>query len=183
MVCLGPMKRIWVIDESTAVRETLALVLGREFEVVQHTEVSEKSLPHSPDEADLLILGLSGRFGNEATSFSIIASRVPCPVLFLIDSKPSESLETKKGNLDWLAKPFNLYELKAKVNRLLEGVDRRFGLLGINIVAKNPVSAYLKYPYLPESTAVLAQRFAATQLPLLIDGEVGSGQEEVARAL
>jgi len=183
MVSLGPMKRIWVIDESRAVRETLALVLGREFEVVQHTEVSEKSLPHSPDDADLLILGLPGRFGNEATSFSIIASRVPCPVLFLIDSKPSESLETKKGNLDWLAKPFNLYELKAKVNRLLEGVDRRFGLLGINIVAKNPVSAYLKYPYLPESTAVLAQRFAATQLPLLIVGEVGSGQEEVARAL
>ncbi len=183
MVCLGPMKRIWVTDESTAVRETLALVLGREFEVVQRTEVSEKSLPHSPDEADLLILGLPGRFGNEATSLSIIASRVPCPVLFLIDSKPSESLETKKGNLDWLAKPFNPYELKAKVNRLLEGVDRRLGLLGINIVAKNPVSAYLKYPYLPESTVVLAQRFAATQLPLLIVGEIGSGQEEVARAL
>ncbi len=104
-------------------------------------------------------------------------------MLFLLDSQPSESFATKKANLDWLAKPFNPYELKAKVNRLLEVSDRHLGLLGINIVANNPVSAYLKYPYLPESTAVLAQRFAATQLPLLIVGEVGSGQEEVARAL
>jgi len=170
MVCLGPMKRIWITDESTAVRETVALVLGGEFEVVQRTEVSEKSLPHSPDEADLLILGLPGRFGEETTSFSIISSRVPCPILFLLDSKPSESLETKKGNLDWLAKPFNPYELKEKVNRLLEGVDRHLGLLGINIVAKNLVSAYLKY---------LENTRETTALP---DGSVSRGLEPLLLA-
>ncbi len=183
MVCLGPMKRIWVIDESTAVRETLAIVLGREFEVVQRSEVSEKSLPQSPDNIDLLIFGLPRRFGSETRSFSVVASRVSCPVLFLLETKPTESLEPRKGNLDWLVKPFNPYELKAKIDRLMEGLDGSSGPSWINIVANNPVSAYLKYPYLPESTAALAQRFAKAQFPLLIIGEVGSGQEEVARAV
>ena len=177
------MKRIWVIDESTAVRETLAIVLGREFEVVQCSEVSEKSLPLSPDDTDLLIFGLPRRFGSETRSFSVVASRVSCPVLFLLDTKPSERLEPRKGKLDWLVKPFNPYELKAKVDRLMEGVGSSSGPSWINIVANNPVSAYLKYPYLPESTAALVQRFATAQLPLLIIGEVGSGQEEVARAV
>ena len=84
-----------------------------------------------------------------------------------------------------LTKPFNPYELQEKVGQLLArcaaGVTQanKFTLLK----GEESLASYLDYPYVSRSNALLAQRFAATHLPVLIFGETGCGQSHVAFAM
>ena len=114
------MKRILVIDESEVVRETLALILGREF-AVSKRPLGTHGLPR-PDTAenvDLLILGVSPHYGWEAGSLVQMATQLPFAVLFLVDSKSTARVIEDGEHIECLSKPFNPYELQEKVGQLL----------------------------------------------------------------
>ena len=176
------MKRILVIDESEVVRETLALILGREF-VVSKRPLGAKGLALSEihEEFDLLILGVSPRYGLEAASLVRFAARLPFTVLFLVDSKTTARIIGDEAQVGCLTKPFNPYELHEKVGQLLA---RRVTLPRDDVLARaresRNFSRYLDFPYLSRSAATLVRRFAATRLPILISGEIGCGQNRIA---
>ena len=177
------MKRILVIDESEVVRETLALILGREF------AVSKRSLggqgfsftdPH--DAVDLLILGISPEYGLEAAGLTRFAAQLPFAVLFLVDSKSTARTIRPESEFDCITKPFNPYELHDKVGRLLA---RRAAFPKARVIASETrdLSRYLEFPYLSRSAATLVKRFALARLPLLVAGEIGCGQDRIALAM
>ena len=177
------MKKILVVDESQAVRETLALVLGRDFVVAQSPSLESASPTLQEPAIDLLILGVSPASACEPSTFSDIAGRVSCPVLFLVDSQSAAAFRADQSNQDCLAKPFNPYELKEKVARLLAQA----------YVAPRPPSSAspsaaktlccLDYPYVPASVSILGRKAALAPLPLLIIAEPGCGQDRLARAV
>jgi DNA-binding NtrC family response regulator len=177
------MKRILVIDESEVVRETLALILGREFAVSKRA-LGSQGIPFSvaQAEADLLILGISPRYELEAGSLIRFAAQFPFAVLFLVDSKSLTRTIQSEAQVGFLTKPFNPYDLQEKVGQLLA---RRA------VVPKpaqtpqdrNDLSGYLDYPYLSRSSASIVHRFASARLPLLIAGELGCGQDRVISAV
>ena len=104
------MKRILIIDESEIVRETLALILGREFAVSKRTLGAQGlSFADGQDAVDLLILGVSPQHGLEAASLMRFASQLPFAVLFLVDSKATARGIPQESQVDCLAKPFNPY--------------------------------------------------------------------------
>jgi DNA-binding NtrC family response regulator len=179
------MKRILVIDESEVVRETLALILGREF-VVSKRPLGTKGLPLADihEEFDLLILGVSPQYGLEAASLVRVAAHLPFTVLFLVDSKSTARMIEDEAQVDCLTKPFNPYELHAKVGQLL---TRRVILPSPDVVApagdSRDFSRYLDFPFLSRSAATLVRRFAAARLPILITGEVGCGQDRIASGI
>jgi len=178
------MKRILVVDESRAVRETLSLILGQDFEIVQSTHLSDKNSSYSSKEVDLLILGLPSEYGNEVHSILRFASRFYSPILYLVDSSSSVSFLDSYPRVNFLAKPFNPYELKEKVALLLAQAGQYSEQPpGVPSSEKDRITRYLEFPYLPEGTAALARRFALSSFPLLILGEMGCGQERVARAI
>ena len=180
------MKRILVIDESEVIRETLALILGREFAVVKRPP-SSTALPlanANEEEVDLLIFGVGPQLVAETANLLKFAARAPFAVLFLVDSKSATRAIENRDQVGWLAKPFNPYELKTKVGQLL--AERAISLgAGAPLQARlnQELPRYLDYPYLNRAAASLVGRFAATQLPLLVWGEMGCGQEHVARAI
>jgi DNA-binding NtrC family response regulator len=178
------MKRILIIDESEVIRETLALILGREF------IVSKRSLGGQPfrvadahDEIDLLILGIAPQWSLDGANLARLAAQLPCAVLFICDSKIAARRIDGQERIACLTKPFNPYELQARVGQLLAGRSEvsRPNRNASTERAKG-LSRYLEYPYLTRSAASLAQRFAATRLPVLIAGDIGCGQEQVVRA-
>jgi len=179
------MKKILVVDESVAVRETLALILGREFLVVHRPLGARQKLTESDEQVDLLILGLSPLWTSESATLVQSVAAAPYAVLFLVDSRSTLPLPDRQNpnRIDCLAKPFNPYELKEKVGRLLSG--QRSVVLPVRSVDLRPGRAgrYLEFPYVSRPASVLAQRYALSRLPILIYGETGCGQESVARGI
>jgi two-component system, NtrC family, response regulator AtoC len=179
------MKRILVIDESEVVRETLALILGREF-VVSKRPLGTKGPPLSDvhEDFDLLILGVSPHYGLEAASLVRFAAQLPITVLFLVDSKSTARVIEDETQVGCLTKPFNPYELHEKVGQLLA---RRVISPRADVVASGresrECSQYLDFPFLSRSAATLVRRFAAARLPILIAGEIGCGQNRIVSGI
>lgn len=179
------MKRILVIDESEVVRETLALILGREFAVVKRPlGIPEFPLFAAREDVDLLILGVTPHLGTEAAALLRFAAQLPFAVLFLVDSKSIARAIQEKSEIGCLAKPFNPYELHAKVGSLLA---RRTAYPEQRPLRDghdpSDFSPYLEFPFLSRSAALLARRFALARLPLLISGELGCGQDRLVSAI
>ena len=179
------MKRILVIDESEVVRETLALVLEREFAVLKRPLVSRGiSLADTREDVDLLIFGVTPHIGAEMAGLLRFAAQLPFAVLFLVESKSIARTIEAKAEVGCLAKPFNPFELHEKVGQLLA---RRSAFSEPGYVtrpgAPKDLTQYLGFPYLSRSAALLVRRFAATGLPLLLTGEIGCGQDRVAAGI
>jgi DNA-binding NtrC family response regulator len=179
------MKRILVIDESEVIRETLALILGRDFSVVKKfLGTSGFSLADTSADVDLLIIGVSPALRSEAGKLLRFAAQVSCAVLFLVESRSAIKLIEEQETVGCLAKPFNPYELKQKVGMLLARTAVVPSMRPMRAIPSNPAhSHYLRYPFLDRTAAALVQRFARTHLPVLISGEIGCGQERVARGI
>jgi two-component system response regulator PilR (NtrC family) len=179
------MKRILIIDESEVIRETLALILGRDY-IVSKRAFGGPRLPlaEASNEADLLIVGIAPRLGAEAAHWARLSAQLSCAVLFLVDSKSTARGFEESAQIACLAKPFNPYELHARVGALLahsRGAPNRAA--STSLTPRVGHERYLEFPYVSRSVASLAQRFAAIRLPILVSGELGCGQENVARAL
>ena len=179
------MKRILVIDESEMVRETLALILGRSFVVLKKPfGQGALSFENGEQGVDLLILGITPAFAAEVSNLLSFAMHAPFAVLFLVDSRSAARAIENSERVACLAKPFNPYELKEKVGQLLA---RRPALQDVVLPArehrKEGLNRFLAYPYLSRSAATVVHRFAASRFPILISGEIGCGQERVARAV
>ncbi len=177
------MKKILVVDESRAVRETLALVLGRDFVVAQSPSLEGASPSLQDQGIDLLILGVSPASACEPSTFSNIAGRVSCPVLFLVDSQSAAPFRAGQSDRDCLAKPFNPYELKEKVAQLLARTYAPPRPPSPASALAGKALRYLDYPYVPASVSAQAGKFALAPLPILILAEAGCGQERLARAV
>jgi DNA-binding NtrC family response regulator len=178
-------KRILVIEESEVIRETLALILGREFVVLKRSfGQGALSFTDSDRNVDLLILGVTPTIGTEPSSLLRFADKAPFAVLFLVDSKSAARAIQTRERVGCLAKPFNPYELREKVGQLLarRNVLSR-ALSDFAAEQEQGLTSYLEFPYLTRSAATLVHRFADSRLPILICGEIGCGQERVARAI
>jgi DNA-binding NtrC family response regulator len=177
------MKSILVVDESRAVRETLVLLLGRDFRVVASAGREEELLALPADDVGLLILGVSPAWTKESVVSANVAGRFPCPILLLVDSKSSLPGFASADRMDWLAKPFSPYELREKVERLYASSATTGALAVAHQADTRRFARYAEFPYVTVPVAAVAKRFAGAGLPILIEGELGSGQERVARAL
>lgn len=179
------MKRILVIDESEVIRETLALILGREFSVVKKfLGTAGFSLADTSADVDLLIIGVSPALRSEAGKLLRFAAQVSCAVLFLVDSRSAIKLIEEQETVGCLAKPFNPYELKQKVGTLLARTAVVPSMRPVPTTRNNAAHAHhLRYPFLDRTAATLVHRFARTSLPVLVSGEIGCGQERVVRGI
>ena len=178
------MKRILVIDESEVIRETLALILGHEFTVIKKS-IAAGALPSADVEqdVDLMILGVSPKARSDAGSLLSFASQLPYAVLFLVDNRAAMEMIEQQDAVGCLAKPFNPYELKRKVGALLAHKSVLPALPASSAVRIDRFSQYLTFPFLTRTGATLVHRFAVTQLPVLVWGELGCGQERVIRGM
>jgi DNA-binding NtrC family response regulator/uncharacterized protein YuzE len=178
------MKRILIIDESPAVRETVALILGREFTVIQRSPEKGVLGIEDVEGAELLIVGITPVMGGSSANLLRLAAQAPFAILFLVESRSALREFQSGDNIGCLAKPFNPYELKEKVGELLARPATLAASWQPQLRVLRPdFKRFLEFPYVTRAAALLIERFAVTRLPILIGGELGCGQDRVARGV
>jgi DNA-binding NtrC family response regulator len=171
------VKRILLTDLPRAVRETVAELLSGDYELIRHDGAGSAALTRAASGVDLVIADAEAQ---ARTAVTRLAVRGEAAVLFLADSKAGVSSLACGERVGYLVQPFTPYDLRAAVERLLSGSVANAPAPAARVA---PLDSYLEFPFLNRTTAHLARRFAALSLPVLIWGELGCGQDRVARAM
>jgi DNA-binding NtrC family response regulator len=160
--------RVWVIDNSLSVQETVAIVLGDACAVRGFTPSEfTRHLPESRD-ADLFIVG------TDVFSATTVPQFPPhTPVLWVQGpGKPPFATDDPQTVLSY---PFRPEDLRARVQAILE--DRSAE------VAPSRAHPDVEFPLFPEDAVSLAARAARCRFPVLICGEPGTGKVRLARGI
>lgn len=147
-------RRILVVDDSPAMRETLCVLLGAAHHVDAISGADLDRLANGPGDPDLVIAGSNLRASTALRGV---------PVLWL-------------GEADGLPRRFTPTELRRRVTAALAAprpVD------GTTATAQR----WLRGPFLDADARAVVEQAQATGLALHIAGEPGSGKHAVARAL
>src|SRR6185369_12895284 len=113
------MKRILVLDNSEATRETIEFLLESEFIVEKRAVDGENlTLPALDTPIDVIILGVPRELQSGQPQLAAWARSAPCPVLFLVNSPSSTQAFANSARTGCLSMPFDPYRLRAEVERL-----------------------------------------------------------------
>jgi DNA-binding NtrC family response regulator len=165
------MTRILIIEPSRVLRETVAQLLARDYELDQRDALLDTvALTDAAARADLVISSA------DPAQWAAELARLNVAVLLLADSKAAAQSFARQANVQFLPKPFNPYDLRAAVENLVNRPT-------LGSMAQPAPGACLDFPYLSRGAARLARRFGSLALPVLIWGERGCGQDRVARAM
>jgi two-component system nitrogen regulation response regulator GlnG len=183
------MPRILVVDDEEAIRSGLAEILREEGYEVEERPDAQAALAGLRDElfdlvcTDVRMPGMDGlellqRIKTESPETEVIVITGFASLQSAVDA-------VKRGAEDYLAKPFDLDEVRLTVRRALEKkqlrdrqsrLERRVAHLspGPQLIGKS--ATFLR-------ALQLLDRVAPTHSTVLILGETGTGKELVARAL
>ena len=169
---------ILVIDDEPAIRESLTRLLEPEFST--HTACSGIEGLTMVDliAPDLVLLDMRMPQMSGLTILKKLKENskdIPVIILTAYGSVNSAVRAIKLGAADYIEKPFESQKLKQVVRTILkrkQDIEELSSLLGI--VGKSPPI---------QEVWQLVERYGPTDLPILLQGETGTGKELFARAL
>jgi len=174
--------KILVVDDDTAMREMMALALGKEgFNV--HPAASADEARHAVDSAtfDLIVTDI---YLGDGTGLELLEHcHEACPEAKVILVTAHGTVETaasarRLGVFDYLAKPFEVDTLVERVRTALRRPSD-----GAAEIELGPESLIIgNDPAIVEVYNAVA-RVAPLPIPVLVRGETGTGKELIARAL
>ncbi|MCK5185746.1 MAG: sigma-54-dependent Fis family transcriptional regulator, partial [Deltaproteobacteria bacterium] len=182
------MKRMLVIDNSLGVRESLRIIFQDAFHVETTVPWQDILSLLTAETFDLIVMGIGSRVGQEIDLLREIAAFNPkIPLIALVEREQKEELEgiALPYITDLVVKPFNVFELKEKVQKLQK---------------KSILSPYVRSPlkmrhvfqqqkiYFPSTVRyklsdVTVKTKNASLIPVLLQGERGTGREVAAKWL
>jgi DNA-binding NtrC family response regulator len=172
------MARIALIDPIGRAVTTVEAVLGRSHDIVVRPRI------HAPGDVELVIADLRpAELADQATLRSLASFG---PVLLLVDrSQPIPPAVEESAELNILRKPFDAFELRLRVDKLLE-IARTAGD-GAHAAAvpgrDHEDETWLEFPFVPAPAGAVLRRGARLTAPLWILGEPGCGRRRVALAV
>jgi DNA-binding NtrC family response regulator len=181
-------KRILLVDDEAGIRASLKVILEPAYETLSASTAQEgldlfrRESPHLA----LLDVAMPGMDGLALLKM-IREERARVPVIMLTGAKTVKTAveAMKLGAADYLAKPFDVEELRLIVAKALETGELEQEVLQLRAqVAKRYSFHNLvgKSPAMQEIYSKIEQ-LADTNTTVLITGESGTGKELVARAL
>lgn len=181
-----------VIDDDLGVRESLKLIFGTKFDIVEATNGEEgltrySERPYTVVLLDLLMPGLDGiETLRKIREVDADAQVIMITALHAVDTAVAAM---KAGAADYVTKPFEVERLRTMVGRLAEKAalraENRFLKAEIARTAGGAVGLEALIGS-SEAMRTLRQRIeqvAQAEAGALISGETGTGKELVARAI
>jgi DNA-binding NtrC family response regulator len=177
-----------VVDDETGVRESIRLIFGKHFRVheARSSEEALRKVKEETPDVVLLDILMPGADGLE-TLKQIKKIHSDCQVIMLTALNTARTAFTAKetGAFDYVTKPFDVDELRLRVDRALEKnqlsrelerlqeeVGRKYGIENIVGNSKTMVEIF-------KTVSLVAKRKST----VLVTGESGTGKELIARAI
>ncbi|RJP60678.1 MAG: response regulator [Deltaproteobacteria bacterium] len=182
------MRRILVVDDSLSVRESLRIIFKDKFDIITSGfDENPFSLANTED-IELVILGIVHPLDSRIGFLQrLIEYNQNIAVLLMMEYRTSEEVidAFDHRNFDFVFKPFSIYEVREKVQRLLSRKESVSSLSEVTHKTRNIVKYRKIYesPLLEQQVSAILPKALDNDAPVLIKGEMGSGQEWVAKMI
>ena len=179
--------RLMVIDDLDSARQMMRRILSRTYEVFDFASVAEALPAVERAEFDCIVTDLRMPGIDGLEGLKRFKAKVPgIPVLLVTAFATVETAveAMKTGAFDYLKKPFEPEELELVVARAVEHarLRRDNARLRSELAGGEPVAGILgRSPALKGVLGIL-QRIAPSDVPILVEGESGTGKDLLARA-
>jgi DNA-binding NtrC family response regulator len=175
-------QRILVVDDDDAMREMMALALGKEgYRVTSARSVAEADLALTERSFDLVVADIYLGDGTGLDLVDTVTNGHNDTRVILVTARgtvETAASAQRHGVFDYLAKPFEIEHLVARVRAALVSTTAESAP-----AADGPQTMIVgSDPAIVEVYKAVA-RVAPLDLPVLIRGETGTGKELVATAL
>ena len=177
-----------IVDDEPGVRESLRLIFGRDFRVCEaktSEEAIQKAKEEKPDVV-LLDIVMPGSDGLQVLKqIKEIHPESQVIMLTALNTARTAFLSKEAGAFDYVTKPFDVDELRLRVDRVIEKIQlsrelehlkeevgRRYGVE--NIVGRSKAMLDIF-----RSVSMVAGK----KTTVLVTGESGTGKELIARAI
>jgi two-component system response regulator AtoC len=180
--------RVAVIDDLEPARQVMARVLGGAFGVSTYDSVQAALSAFELDPPDVIVTDLRMPGIDGLTGLKLFRDRgIEAPVIVMTAYASVETAvdAMKAGAFEYLRKPVDPEALELLVKRAAEhlGLRKENARLRRELQASRSVQGILgKSPAMQQLLEVL-ERVAPSDVPVLIEGESGTGKDLVARAL
>jgi DNA-binding NtrC family response regulator len=177
-----------VVDDEVGVRQSLQMIFNKSFRVIEASSADEAVQKVTNEKPDLVLLDIIMPGADGLAVLKHLKSIQPdCQVIMLTALNTAQTAFTAKGTgaFDYVTKPFDVEELRLRVDhalekiqlsreleRLKEEVGRKYGIDHIIGKSKQIVDVFKA-----------VSMVAAKKSTVLITGESGTGKELIARAI
>ena len=182
------MPTVLVVDDEPAVRESLRMLLKREYAVdtAESVDTALQAVTESVPDLILLDVVMPGRSGLDLLpELRELALEIPVVVLTATNTVAVAVEAMKLGAADFVTKPFELEALRLKVAQILERrvLEREVVRLRDEVRQRQRLGPMVgRSPAIQEVFRTI-ERLAKASATVLISGESGTGKELAARAI
>jgi DNA-binding NtrC family response regulator len=179
---------ILVVDDEPAARYALARVFQEEFRVTEAASVAEARESVVAERPDVILLDYNLPGEDGLALLREIGNAPEAPAVIMITAHGSERVAVeamKAGAYDYLAKPYDVDELRLVVSRALERQQLRseVSVLRERMAGEGQFGRMIGASRAMRELFRLAEQVAETDLSLLLLGESGTGKDMLAQEI
>jgi two-component system response regulator HydG len=176
-----------VVDDLESARQMMKRALGRSYSVYDFASVSEAlpALERAEFDAIITDLRMPGIDGIEGLRrFKSKVPEVPVVLVTAFATVETAVEAMKAGAFDYLKKPFETEELEFVVARAVEHarIRRENARLRTALSGEFSVGGLVGRSQAMKDVVSVLERIAPSDVPILIEGESGTGKDLLARA-
>ena len=185
---MGLPDTILVVDDEAPSRYALSRVFQSSFRVVEAKSVAQARERLQSDRPRIVLLDYNMPGEDGLVLLGEMKDDADAPAVIMVTAHGSERLAVeamKLGAYDYLAKPYELDELRLVVKRALERQDLRREVHGL----RDQLAAEGQFGPMVGSSSVMRELFQTTEraaqsdLPILLLGESGTGKDVLAQQI